>query len=53
MRLWKIGLDVKTKHADELTEVVDITEEVDEEQQISDEVGIHTSQFHFDTNMQT
>jgi AdoMet-dependent rRNA methyltransferase SPB1 len=34
----QIGLDVKTKHADELTETVEITEEVDEEQQIQDEV---------------
>ena len=30
---------MKTKHAEELTETVEVTEEVDEEQQIQDEVG--------------
>ncbi|KIJ68338.1 hypothetical protein HYDPIDRAFT_24627, partial [Hydnomerulius pinastri MD-312] len=34
----ELGLDVKTKHADELTETVEITEEVDEEQQIQEEL---------------
>lgn len=35
----QIGLDVKTKHADEITtEVVEITEEVDEDEQIQEEV---------------
>jgi hypothetical protein len=34
----KLGLDVKTKHADELTDAVEITEAVDEEQQMQDEV---------------
>jgi AdoMet-dependent rRNA methyltransferase SPB1 len=32
-------LDVKTKHTEELTEAVEVTEEADEEQQIQDEVG--------------
>jgi hypothetical protein len=36
--LLKTGIDVKTKHADEITETVEITEEVDEEQEIQDEV---------------
>ncbi|EEB96974.1 hypothetical protein MPER_03798, partial [Moniliophthora perniciosa FA553] len=34
----ELGLDVKTKHAEELTETVEITEEVDEEQVIQDEL---------------
>ncbi|KAF7967184.1 hypothetical protein HWV62_35612 [Athelia sp. TMB] len=34
----EIGIDVKTKHAEELTETVEITEEVDEEQEIQDEL---------------
>ncbi|KZP31228.1 FtsJ-domain-containing protein [Athelia psychrophila] len=34
----EIGLDVKTKHAEELTDKVEITEEVDEEQEISNEL---------------
>jgi AdoMet-dependent rRNA methyltransferase SPB1 len=37
----QIGLDVKTKHAEELTETVEITEEVDEEQQIQEEVTFY------------
>jgi len=36
--LLKTGIDVKTKHADEITDTVEITEEVDEEQEIQDEV---------------
>ena len=32
------GLDVKTKTVDDLTEVVEVTEEVDEQQAIEDEV---------------
>jgi hypothetical protein len=35
----QLGLDVKTKLTEELTETVDVTEEVDEEQQIQGEVG--------------
>lgn len=35
----KIGLDVKTKHAEELTETVEVVEEVDEEEAIQNEVG--------------
>jgi AdoMet-dependent rRNA methyltransferase SPB1 len=34
----QIGLDVKTKIVDDLTEVVEVTEEVDEQQGIEDEV---------------
>ncbi|ESK98299.1 rrna methyltransferase [Moniliophthora roreri MCA 2997] len=34
----EFGLDVKTKHAEELTETVEIIEEVDEEQAIQDEL---------------
>lgn len=38
---FQIGIDVKTKHAEELTETVEITEEVDEEQEIQDEVKLY------------
>lgn len=34
----KIGLEVKTKPAEELTEIVEITEDVDEEAEIQNEV---------------
>lgn len=34
----QIGLDVKTKLVEDMTEVVEITEEVDEEKEIEDEV---------------
>ncbi|KAH7931100.1 FtsJ-domain-containing protein [Leucogyrophana mollusca] len=34
----EIGLDVKTTHADEITEKVEIVEEIDEEQQIQEEL---------------
>ncbi|KAF9822007.1 hypothetical protein IEO21_00001 [Rhodonia placenta] len=34
----EIGLEVKTKHAEELTEVVEVTEEVDEETAIQNEL---------------
>jgi AdoMet-dependent rRNA methyltransferase SPB1 len=34
----QLGLDVKTRHAEELTEHVEITEEGDEEQAIQEEV---------------
>ncbi|KAI0068377.1 FtsJ-domain-containing protein [Artomyces pyxidatus] len=34
----ELGLDVKTKHADELTEVVEITQDVDEDEQIQQEL---------------
>ena len=36
--LLQLGIDVKSKDTEDLTETVEITEEVDEEQQISDEV---------------
>jgi len=35
----QLGLDVKNKPTEELTETVEVVEEVDEEQQIQDEVG--------------
>lgn len=35
----ELGLDVSTKNVEEATETVEITEEVDEEQQIQDEVS--------------
>jgi AdoMet-dependent rRNA methyltransferase SPB1 len=31
-------MDVKTKHADEITETVETTREIDEEQEIEEEV---------------
>ncbi|TFY80478.1 hypothetical protein EWM64_g3534 [Hericium alpestre] len=34
----EIGLEVKTKHADELTETVEVTEDVDDEEQIQAEL---------------
>lgn len=34
----QVGLDVKTKLVEDMTEVVEITEEVDEEKEIEDEV---------------
>ncbi|KII93549.1 hypothetical protein PLICRDRAFT_26721 [Plicaturopsis crispa FD-325 SS-3] len=36
-----LGMEVKTKHADELTETVEVTEDVDEEQQIQDEYRVN------------
>ena len=39
LSLPQLGLDVKTKPAEEATETVEITEEVDEEQAIQDEVS--------------
>lgn len=33
------------KHADEITETVEVTEDVDEEQQIQDEVLIHLNTY--------
>jgi len=36
----QIGLDVKAKDAQDLTETVEITDEVDEEQQIRNEVCV-------------
>lgn len=35
----QLGVDVKEKPTEELTEVVEVTEEVDEEQKIEDEVS--------------
>ena len=39
----KIGLEVKTKPTEELTEAVEITEDVDPEQEIEEEVISNTS----------
>lgn len=38
----QLGLDVKTKETEEMTETVAVEEQVDEEQQISDEVSAST-----------
>ena len=37
----QLGLDVKTRPTQELTETIEVTGEVDEEQQIQEEVGYH------------
>lgn len=38
----QLGLEVKTKHAEELTETVEVVEEVDDEEQIQNEVRPQT-----------